>query len=329
MASYADVFKRKEMKYLLNAEQRTVVEECCNETMEVDDYGRSRVTSLYYDTPQWSLIERSLDKPLYKEKLRVRWYGAIGEDGFPEPHAQVFVELKKKFKGIVYKRRLSCSFAAARAFLGGEGYLSALNAYPLADIEAQEEAYSSRSLQIASEIQAFMKRFDGLQPAMLITCQRTALTPRLWEGETHDKSVQDDVRITFDEDIRYRNLAGGSSEWSPITAPGQAVMEIKVVGPYPRWLLHAISLAQARPSSFSKYGQAYTRVQTLARAQRFEMPDHVCESETVPSRIREPFARHLDRNEPFARRLERSEAKSKDLKPLGSLLRFHCPHCWY
>lgn len=266
MASYAEVFKRKEVKYVLNAQQRKIMEAECDQTMEVDVFGCSRVTSLYYDTPDWTLIERSLDKPLYKEKLRVRWYGEIQEDGLPAPSAQVFVELKKKFKGIVYKRRLSCSFAAARAFLDGEGYLSALNAYPLADALLQEKAYSPQSMQIASEIKAFMDRYDTLKPAMLVTCERTALTPKLLEGETHDMSVQDDVRITFDENICFRNVAGASERWCPITDPGQAVMEIKVAGPYPRWLLRAVSCAQARPSSFSKYGKAYTVVQNEARA---------------------------------------------------------------
>lgn len=265
MASYADIFKRKEMKYLISAGQRAAIEAGCWSMMEVDGYGCSRVTSLYYDTPEHLLIERSLDKPLYKEKLRVRWYGAIGDDGFPQPQAQVFVELKKKFKGIVYKRRLSCSFAAARAFLGGEGYLSALNAYPMADVVAQEEAYTPRSLQIASEIEAFKARYGDLQPSMLITCQRTALTPRLFSGEVHNDSVQDDVRLTFDEAISFRDVAAGSDRWHSIIEAGEAVMEIKVAGPYPAWLLGAVSQAQARPSSFSKYGKAYTQVQMEAR----------------------------------------------------------------
>lgn len=276
MASYADVFKRKEMKYVLSADQRLLMEDGCRAYMEVDAFGCSRVTSLYYDTPQRLLIERSLDKPLYKEKLRVRWYGEINEDGFPEPQTQVFVELKKKFKGIVYKRRLSCSFAAAQAFLGGEGYVSALNAYPLANVSAQEEAYAPRSLQIASEIEAFMARFEGLQPSMLITCKRTALTPRLLAGEAHDMSVQDDVRITFDEDILYRDIPGEMPSWQAITESSQAVMEIKVAGPYPRWLLDAVSNAEARPSSFSKYGQAYMSVQAQARAKMHAQDQVLC-----------------------------------------------------
>lgn len=276
MASFADVFKRKEMKYLLSAHQRKVMEDGCCAMMEVDAFGCSRVTSLYYDTPERLLIEHSLDKPLYKEKLRVRWYGEMREDGFPEPQAQVFIELKKKFKGIVYKRRLSCSFAAAQAFLRGEGYLSALNAYPLQDPLAQEEAYAPRSLQIACEIKAYMERFEDLQPSMLITCKRTALTPRLVSGQAHDMSVQDDVRLTFDEDIWYRDLAAQASAWQVITDKGQAVMEVKVAGPYPRWLLDAVSHAEARPSSFSKYGQAYMQVQTRARAKMQAQDQSLC-----------------------------------------------------
>ena len=91
-----------------------------------------RITSLYFDTPGRALIERSLDKPLYKEKLRLRRYGeAAGEDA--DEDGCVFVEIKKKYKGVVYKRRVGMSLAAARAYMGGMPYEQACACFPLSD----------------------------------------------------------------------------------------------------------------------------------------------------------------------------------------------------
>ncbi|NHM13960.1 VTC domain-containing protein [Eggerthellaceae bacterium zg-886] len=257
MTIYAEVFERKEVKYLVSSEQRACIERGATGRMEVDAFGKSRVTSLYYDTPDHLLIERSLDKPCYKEKLRVRWYGPAGADGFPRPDVCVFVELKKKFKGIVYKRRVSCTFAAAHVYLAGCSYEAAVRAYPLADEAAQQESLSPLSCQIAREIDAFMKRHGPLVPSMLVTCLRTAFTPVLAHGEARDAGHQDDVRITFDEDIAARDLMQVDAAWQEVSKSGQSVMEVKVAGPYGRWLLDAVAQAGARPTSFSKYGRAY------------------------------------------------------------------------
>ena len=98
MTSYQEVFERKEVKYRLDAAQRHAMLTALEGRMAVDDYGATSIVSRYFDTPDRALIERSLDKPLYKEKLRVRSYGISDEND------QVFVELKKKYQGIVYKR---------------------------------------------------------------------------------------------------------------------------------------------------------------------------------------------------------------------------------
>ncbi|MEI3229832.1 MAG: VTC domain-containing protein [Gordonibacter pamelaeae] len=124
MTAFADVFERKEVKYRLDARQAETMHRALEGRMEPDAYGRTTVRSLYLDTPERTLIERSLDKPLYKEKLRLRCYGALHDDGL------VFVEIKKKFEGIVYKRRVGCSYAAARAYLGGMPYQDACARFP-------------------------------------------------------------------------------------------------------------------------------------------------------------------------------------------------------
>ena len=103
MASFTDTFERKEVKYRLNAKQHRCVLDALAGRMAADEYGRTRITSLYFDTPSRDLIARSLEKPLYKEKLRVRSYGT------PLQSERAYVEIKKKYDGIVYKRRVGCS----------------------------------------------------------------------------------------------------------------------------------------------------------------------------------------------------------------------------
>ena len=244
MTSYADVFKRTEMKYLLSANQRRTLEEAIAQKMVLSEFGESRIVSLYYDTPEFALIERSLDKPLYKEKLRLRVYGP------PSPLAPAFVELKKKFDGVVYKRRVSLSLAAARAFLEGMPYETACRAFPLVDHEAHLQSLSARSLQIGREIEFMIARHSDLAPSLLTSCDRVA----------YADPEDDELRITFDADLAF---AMGVSDLLakydviPLLDPGHSVMEVKNAGPLPFWLVRALNEAQARPRSFSKCGHAY------------------------------------------------------------------------
>ena len=166
MTAFTDVFERKEVKYRLDARQAETMRRALEGRMMPDVYGRTTVRSLYLDTPERALIERSLDKPLYKEKLRLRCYGAPTDDSL------VFVEIKKKYKGIVYKRRVGCSLAAAEAYLGGESYEQACMRFPLPDPAMAAESLSPRSAQIAREIDEFVARYRPLRPSMLIECER-------------------------------------------------------------------------------------------------------------------------------------------------------------
>lgn len=177
MTSYQEVFERKEVKYRLDAAQHHAMLAALEGRMAVDDYGTTSIVSRYFDTPDRALIERSLDKPLYKEKLRVRSYGIPGEDD------QVFVELKKKYQGIVYKRRVGCSYAAARAYMDGMPYEQACREFPLPDSILAEASLSSRSLQIAREIDAFKERYTPLRASMVTICDRTAYAPLAIGGE--------------------------------------------------------------------------------------------------------------------------------------------------
>ena len=254
MAAYADTFERKEVKYRLDAGQRRFVEQALVGHMALDAYGRSRVTSLYFDTPTHDLVCRSLEKPLYKEKLRLRYYGELRED------TCVFLELKKKFRGIVYKRRVACSYAAARAFMNGMPYLQACRAWPLSDEAAARASIAPHSLQIVDEIDAFIERHRPLEPSMVISCDRSAYAPVAGERVATDGAPtgQASLRITFDADIVYEDLNGPAARGvHPLLRPGEAIMELKSAGAYPLWLVHALDGCAAYPTSFSKVGEAF------------------------------------------------------------------------
>lgn len=281
MATFTDTFKRKEVKYVLNERQHRYVLSQIAPYMELDAFGQTRITSLYFDTPTRDLIARSLEKPLYKEKLRVRWYGT------PAPGERAYVEIKKKYKGIVYKRRVGCTRqAAADVLMRGVPYLNACVAHPLADEEQQRESLSKHSFQIAEEIKQFTRLHAPLQPSMYIQCERKAFALREQEksgGEVSliddgkgavesvplskasvENSLAGDLRITFDSGIAYRDAfaeaEGSPAVYRPLLAPGEVIMEIKTSGAFPFWLVDALNECVARPSSFSKYGTAYTRV---------------------------------------------------------------------
>lgn len=219
-------FKRLEKKFLLSAAQYERLMAELEEHIEPDLFHKSTVCSVYYDNDSFSLIRRSIDAPVYKEKLRVRSYGVPGEDG------QVFVELKKKFDGIVYKRRIAMSAAEAEGWLAGKR-------------PAPEDS------QMVREIEWFLRENSPV-PKVFIACDRTAWTARD-DGE---------LRITFDEDIRYREteleLTAGS-HGEPLTEPGQVLMEIKLPGAAPLWLAHMLCELELYPVGFSKYGAAYKR----------------------------------------------------------------------
>lgn len=248
MATAADTFERKEKKYLITKGQCQAIKAGLSAHMRLDDYGATRIDSLYLDTPDRSLICRSLEKPLYKEKLRIRSYGPFSEA------ESVFVEIKKKYKGIVYKRRVRMSKRAMEGYLDGASYEEAVKAHPISkEALASDLAYGK--VQIARELDAFFNRYEKLAPSMLISCLREA-----WcKIDPDDADCVD--RITFDEDISYIDLMEQSSVMRrSVTAPGQVVMEIKCAGGYPVWLCELLSSVGAYPRSFSKYGNAYKRV---------------------------------------------------------------------
>jgi len=221
-------FQRVEKKYLLTMEQYEKLGDMINTCFRPDEFYKSTICNIYYDTPDFSLIRRSLEKPVYKEKLRVRSYGT------PDHEDKVFVEIKKKYKGIVYKRRLAASETDAVSYL-----------------EGNENANIDDS-QIHHEIDWFLRQHEGLEPKMYLAYDRLA-----YAGKENK-----DLRITFDKDIRYRMTdldltCGDAGEL--LLDNNQILMEIKIPGAAPLWLSHILSDLEIYPTSFSKYGSCYSR----------------------------------------------------------------------
>lgn len=218
------VMQRYELKYLLSGEQTEYLRNRLRGHMEVDQYGKTSIASLYYDTPTYRLIRTSLEKPLFKEKIRLRSYG-IATDTSP-----VFLELKRKAYGIVYKRRVQTTIPLVEKFFSGDGDIC-------------------DGGQINSEIKTFRDYYKTLAPACLIIYDRVAYF-----------EPGGDLRLTIDENPRYRSehlTLSHSMEGISLLPPGWTILEIKVQQAMPLWLTEILSAGNIRKGSFSKYGEAY------------------------------------------------------------------------
>lgn len=227
--SYQATFKRYELKYLLTDDDKEYILDAMQGHMIPDIYGETTVRNVYFDTDSFRLIRRSLEKPAYKEKLRVRSYSEVSPDDL------IFVELKKKYHAIVYKRRLMLpEREVMQAFADGT---------PLPD----------RS-QIADEIEYFRRYYTTLEPRVFLTYDRQAFC----------QADGGEVRITFDKNILYRTdelSLSGRIYGKPLLRPNETLMEIKTPDAIPMWMVDALSKRHIYRTSFSKYGEAYTQMQ--------------------------------------------------------------------
>lgn len=217
-------FKRYEKKYLLTPDEYAHIRAQLDPYIEPDEFFSSTVCSVYYDTDNYEFIRRSIDAPVYKEKLRLRSYNVPDADG------EVFVELKKKFKGVVYKRRVMMTADTARRYLA-------------------RELTPEFDDQILREITWFLHA-NPVQPRVFIASDREAY-----------RAVDDaELRITFDSSIRWRSteldLTLGS-HGEELLPDGYVLMEIKLPDAAPLWLAHMLSEDALFPRGFSKYGECY------------------------------------------------------------------------
>ncbi|MBR6302630.1 MAG: polyphosphate polymerase domain-containing protein [Lachnospiraceae bacterium] len=238
------IFKRYEVKYILTRQQQRRVLEAMAPYMIMDEHGRSQIQSLYYDTPNSILARRSLDKPMYKEKLRLRSYGIASDD------SQVFVEIKKKYDGIVYKRRVSMLLPQSRAFLP-ESFSGTPEAkrFLLKSFRERLKAGSSKE-QIVKEIEYFVQYYKGIRPAMMLQYERDAF----YAADDHE------FRITFDDNIRWRtdDLRLDKGYYgNRLLDKNYVLMEVKVGAAMPAWFVKILTDNRIYKTSFSKYGTAY------------------------------------------------------------------------
>lgn len=241
-------FQRREVKFLLSAEQFAALLTVVNDHMNPDSYcldGKEYgIYNIYYDTPENLLVRRSIEKPYYKEKLRLRSYYSPAA-----PDSSVFLEVKKKIGGIVTKRRVSMTLQEADAY-----------------VQTRVKPYYERFIdrQVMREMDIFLNFYGTLQPRQYISYQRAA-----YFGKDDPE-----FRLTFDRQItarRYDLTLAKESYGEQIILPDHRIMEIKVPGSIPLWMSKALSELEIRRISFSKYGTAYkNHVRRLAEEQKEE-----------------------------------------------------------
>ncbi len=219
-----ETFKRYEKKYVISQTQYENFMSDLREYIVEDRYASYTICNIYYDTPCYELIQKSITKPFYKEKLRLRSYGAAKEDG------AVFLEIKKKSDGIVYKRRKQMPLSVAKEYVQGG-------------------AKPENGGQIGQELDWFLRCYQ-IVPKVYIAYDREA-----YVGKEDDR-----LRVTFDRSIRYREDRLDLAEDTQgilLLPEEQLVMEIKIPDSFPFWLARLLSKHKIYPTSFSKYGTYY------------------------------------------------------------------------
>lgn len=220
------VMKRYELKYIISGEQESFLKAKLKGHLYPDEFGKTSIASLYYDTPDYRFIRLSNDKPMFKEKLRLRSYG-LADNNSP-----VFLELKRKAYGVVYKRRIRSTIQAVEDFINGES-------------DDLGEG------QINKELSYFISQ-NELIPACLIIYDRTA-----------NYEPNGDLRLTIDNNPRFRLSDLDlriSMQGEPLLPDGYSILEVKVQGAMPLWLSKILDEGKMYKTGFSKYGEAYKRL---------------------------------------------------------------------
>ena len=224
----ADIFERVEKKYVLTKKQYNRLREVMQDHMIPDEYGKSTICNIYFDTDGYDLISHSITKPFFKEKIRLRSYGTPNND------SNVFLEIKRKIDGVVYKRRIGMK-------------LNEFNEYI-----KDKSSIKNENTQIKTELDYYFDRMN-LKKAMYVSYSREAF---------YDKYNRD-FRITFDNNILARdynlNLEKGNYGTN-ILRPDKYIMEIKTLGSIPLWFVKLLNECEISPCGFSKYGEAYTQL---------------------------------------------------------------------
>ncbi len=220
-------FKRFELKYKLTLAQYDALSEYMATYMKLDKYRRHKISNIYFDTEDYRIIRHSLEKPKYKEKLRIRIYGE------PQSKEQAFIELKKKFDGVVYKRRMTVPQDTALSYFDN-------------NFTQEDNDFT----QIQKEINYFAKSYDNLQAKVYLA----------YEREAYFGLEDENFRMTFDFKIKMRNTNVSfdeSEEDIPVIQNDTVLLEVKTMHGLPFWFIEFLNQNKLYSTSFSKYGTAY------------------------------------------------------------------------
>lgn len=232
----SEIFRRVEKKYILDKKQYNKLMLTINKYLEPDEYGKSTICNIYFDTNNYDLISHSIEKPYHKEKIRLRSYNV------PDFKSKVYLEIKRKTDGIVGKRRIEMELLEFNNYMRNISLVK------------------NKNMQIKKELDYYFKKYN-LEKKMYISYDRDAY---------YDKNDKD-FRVTIDSNIlaRQYNLDLDKGVYGiNILDPEKYVMEIKTLGAIPIWFVKVLNEFKISPCGFSKYGEAYT--QLVLKANNYE-----------------------------------------------------------
>lgn len=222
-------FKRYEIKYRMDISQIIEFKKVLDLYMKLDKYKKHTINNLYLDTESNLLIRRSIDKPSYKEKLRIRFYNDLVEN------TNGFIEIKKKFDKVVYKRRISLN------------YNDLIKQVSNNRIDSDE--------QIAKEINYCLQHYN-LKPKLQLTYKREAYYQK-----------NSNLRITIDNEIKYKTNDIYNFDNKGLFLNNEIyLVEVKTDIGLPKWLLDFFSEKNIYKTSFSKYGEIFKLIKENERS---------------------------------------------------------------
>lgn len=248
---YQSIFERVEAKYIINKSQQEKLLDRITSLIEYDEFPHSEISSVYFDTDDYRLISASLEKPAYREKLRLRSYGL--KDG----NSEVFLELKKKYLGVTYKRRKAMRYFEA--------------------LDLVKEGIKPDDDQITNELAYMFQRYPDLKERVLICYSR----------DSYVGKNDSNLRVTFDYDVRYSlndpSLQNSKPE-SVLSDDDMIIMEIKTLNAMPLWLSHVLDEFRIFPGNYSKYGKIYETKIMKGETECLNSYSHQYTAEVLPLR---------------------------------------------
>lgn len=239
-----EVFTRHELKFLIDRHTYGKIYKALMPYLVVDQHANKQgyytVSNIYYDTKDDLFHYEKMKGQDFRQKLRLRTYGHSDLD------SESYLEIKKKHKGLVNKRRTALRLRDAYRFLEVD------------EIDNNDliDNTNASNIQILKEV-AFLKKFYTLEPKVALCYERQA-----FQGKEDNE-----LRITFDDNLRKRHhnlrLELGS-EGASYVSRDIFVLEIKVNDTIPLWLARILSQFSCSVQSFSKYSTSHNAIDTIA-----------------------------------------------------------------